>query len=206
MSHNNIPDERNIREAQGSWESGIEFGKGSNTYKLMAALLSAADEIDSDLEDIYDSQHIDTAEGKDLDKFGNLVNLNRNQGEPDAKYRARIKAEFAQAKSAATWDDFVEFAATVLSTNVQNIEFSTNYDGNPATVVVSADPAVYDSAALTAAELDDVLGGGVAAGHEVQVQEAGTFRLKSDGDTDTAANGLTSDSISTGGTLAADIV
>lgn len=206
MSTDTISDDRNIREAGSEWDSGIAFGPNTNTYKLMAALLSQSDRIDDNLENIYDSQHIDTAEGTDLDKFGDLVNLNRNKSESDSKYRARIKAEFAQAKSAATWDNFVEFSATVLNTDVNNILFETNYDGNSATVVVSANPSIYDNAALTAQELDDVLGGGVPAGHEVRVQERGTFRLKTDGDTDDASKGLTSDSINTGGTVAADIV
>lgn len=206
MPHNGDTDGRNISTATRNWDSAIDFGNSSNTYKLVRAILSEAERIDDTLSEVYHDHHIDEANGEALEQFGKLVNAPRKENEPDDKYRTRIKAEFAQAKTDTDFDSFVEFCATILNTDAQNFGFSTNYDGNPATVVVSADPVIYESRALTAAEIADLLGGGVPAGHEVQVQERGTFRLKSDGDTDDADKGLTSDSITTGGTLAADIV
>jgi hypothetical protein len=155
---------------------------------------------------VYHDHHIDTASGESLEQFGKLVNTPRKENEPDDKYRTRIKAEFAQAKTDTNFDSFVEFCTTVLNSDIENFDFDTNYGGNPATVVVSTDPTVYESVSLSSTEVVDILDGGVPAGHEVQVQERGTFRLKTDGDIDNATKGLTSDSISTGGTLAADIV
>lgn len=206
MAHDETTDGRNISTAQQEWDSGISFGPRSNTYRLMRALLSEAERVDEDLDSVYHSHHIQNATGKELEQFGKLVNAPRNSGEPDDKYRTRIKAEFAQAKTNTDYDSFVEFTATVLGTDISNLEFITNYAGNPATVVVSADADVYDSVSLTPQEISDLLGGGVPAGHEVAAEEAGTFILKADGDGDTAENGLTSDSISTGGTLAADLI
>lgn len=206
MSHNGETDGSNISTATRNWDSAIDFGNSSNTYKLVRALLSQAERIDDDLHEVYHSQHIDTAEGEALEQFGRLVNAPRKENEPDDKYRTRIKAEFAQAKTDTDFDSFVEFCSTILNVGASNFDFTTNYDGNPATIVVSADPSIYESRALTATEIADLLGGAVPAGHEVQVQERGTFRLKADGDTDDADKGLTSDSITTGGTLAADIV
>lgn len=206
MTHDIYPDGRNIKNAVSEWDSSIEFGRHSNTYKLVRALLSEAERIDDDLENVYHSHHINFATGEELDKFGKLVDAPRKSNEPDNKYRTRIKAEFAQARTDTDFDSFVEFCSSVLNTNVNNLLFETNYAGNSATVTVSADSSIYDSLSLTATETSDILGGGVPAGHEVQVQERGTFRLKTDGDTDDANKGLTGDSISTGGTLAADIV
>jgi len=45
----------------------------------------------------------------------------------------------------------------------------------------------------------------VPAGHSVNVEVSVTFELKSDGQTDDADNGLTSDVIQTGGTLTEDL-
>jgi len=205
MPHNGKTDGRNISTAVRNWDSSVEFGKSSNTYSLVKALLQQAERIDDDLRDVYHDHHIETATGEALDQFGSLVNAPRKSNEPDSKYRTRIKAEFAQAKTNTDFDSFVEFCATILGTDISNLGFITNYPGNPATVTVSADPAVYNSVSLTASEISDLLGGAVPAGHEVQAQERGTFRLKSDGDVDDASRGLTSDSITTGGTLAADI-
>lgn len=205
MAHENA-DGRNIGTAVNEWDSGIGFGPHSNTYKLVRALLSEADRIDDDLEHIYDEHHINSADGESLDKFGALVNAPRKEGESDNKYRTRIKAEYAKARTNTDFDSFIEFTTTVLNTSFENFDLLTPYNQNSATVTVSADPSVYEKVNLTVTEIADILGGGVPAGHEVTVQEKGTFRLKSDGEFDTAENGLTADNIETGGTLAADVV
>jgi hypothetical protein len=206
MAHNNIADGRNVTDAEQSWDSAIDFSQSSNTYKLVRALLSQADRIDDNLGQVYDAHHINTATGKELEQYGKLVNTPRQSGEPDAKYRARIKAEFAQSQADTDFNSFVQFCSSILNTSEENIEFITNYDGSPATVTIAANGDLYDSVALTASEIADLFGGGVPAGHSVRTLERGTFRLKTDSDVDDADKGLTSDSIETGGTLAADLV
>lgn len=205
MPHNGNIDGRNIGTATREWDSGIAFNPRSNTYKLVQALLSQANRLDDSIDEVYHAHHIETAEGKELEQFGKLVNTPRKSGEPDDKYRTRVKAQFAQAKTHTDFDSFVQFCTSVLGTDVDNLEFVTNYSADPATVVLRADSAIFDAVSLTASEVVDILGGGVPAGHAVKVQESGTFRLKSDGDSDDASMGLTSDSMNTGGTLAADL-
>lgn len=206
MAHYDIiADDRNIGEASSVWDSPLEFGRGANTYSLVKALLSQADRIDSDLTDIYHQQYIDSATGKELDQFGELVQTNRQTGESDEKYRARIKAAFRASTMGGTYDQFAQYVASVLNTDISNLSFRTDYEALPATVIVRANSSVFNSVNLTNQEVVDLLGRGVPAGHAVEVTESGTFLLKADGDTDTAENGLTSDSISTGGTLAGDI-
>lgn len=206
MTHDIIEDGRNILTAGREWDSGIAFGPVTNTYKLTRSILSAADRIDSDLERIYDAHHIDSATGEDLRKFGELVNVDRQTGESDGRYRARIKANFRASTIGTTFDEFAEFTGSVLSTSLDNVDFLTSYDARPATVDIAADAAVYDDVDLAAGDLSDILGQGVPAGHEVRVLERGTFRLKVDGETDDPDKGLTSDSITSGGTLAADLI
>lgn len=201
-----ITDNRNIAEAENEWESGISFGPGTNTYRLMKSLLTEADRVDEELEDIYNQHHVNTATGDDLNKIGDLVNINRKTGESDSRYRARIKGKFRAATIGTSFDEFAEFTASVLNTNIDNIDFLTNYAARPAAVSVSAQASVYNAINLTPSEIKDVLDDGVPAGHEVRVLEGGTFRLKVDGYTDDPDKGLTSDSISTGGTLAADLI
>lgn len=205
QSYDRIQDDRNISEAQREWDSPIDFNPNSNAYTLFEALLSEADRIDEELESIYEQQHIESATGSELDSFGRLVDVSRNTGEGDDKYRARIKAAFRASTMSATYDEFAEYASSVLNTSVDNLGFTTNYGADPATVVLDADPSIYDNVNLTASDVAELLGKGVPAGHEVKVQETGTFRLKSDGDTDDASKGLTADNITTGGTLAADL-
>jgi hypothetical protein len=206
MAHNEIADGRNIRDAEQAWDSAINFGESANTYHLVKALLSEADRLDDELGQVYDAHHINTATGKELEQYGKLVNTPRESGEPDNKHRARIKAEFAQSQTDTDFDSFVQFCSSVLNTSEDNIEFITNYDGSPATVTVAANGQLYENVALTPSEIADLFGGGVPAGHAVQTLERGTFRLKTDSGIDEADKGLTSDSIETGGTLAADLV
>jgi hypothetical protein len=226
MTHkyNIIPNERNLHTIERRWPSPLDFSRRSNNYKLLDALTTSLDTTDKELEHVYAAQHIDGANGADLDKFGELVNVQRKytsygstkygitpygnvgRNESDDAYRARIKANFRASTSTTTWDEFVEFCATVLDTNINNITFLTNYGANPATINVSAQQSIFNDINFTAEDIVTLLGRGVPAGHEVNVLEGGTFRLKEDGDADTAENGLTGDGVDTGGTLAGDVV
>lgn len=206
-NYDRIEDGRNITEAEQQFgDKAIEFAPNSTMHRLFEALLLELDRTDENLEEIYEQQHISSATGDDLDQFGELVDVDRKTGEGDDKYRARIKTAFRASTMSATYDEFAEFCAAVLDTNVKNLEFVTNYGGDPATVRVSAPVDVYDALNITNAEVEDVLDDGVPAGHAVFPLKGGTFRLKADGDNDEAEKGLTSDSINTGGTLAADVV
>jgi uncharacterized protein YciU (UPF0263 family) len=201
-----LTDGRNISEAASEWESSIDFSKNSNTYGLVRALLAETERIDDDIEDIYEQQHINSATGEELEQFGALVNVDRQTGESDDRYRARIKASFRASTMGTTYDQFAEFCSTVLNTDIQNINFRTNYEARPGIINVGTAPSVYDDLDLTNEEVRDVLGSGVPAGHEVRVLEGGTFRLKEDGQVDDPDKGLTSDAIESGGTLAADLL
>lgn len=205
MAHDKIGDRKNIGTAEREWDSSIDFSSQSNTYKLVDALLSEADRIDSSLDVVYDEHTINSATGKSLDQFGKFIGISRDSGESDNSYRTRIKAESAQKITTTDYESFVEFVVTVLSTNINNVDFFTNYDANAATVTVSADQALYDSVNIDNNIIADIISDGVPAGHRALVQARGNFELKTDGDTDNADFGLTSDSIETGGTLSADI-
>lgn len=204
MSVEDLPDGRNIRTAVREWDSGISFGQGANTYKLIKAILSEGERIDDELEEVYDAHHINSATGKNLDKFGQLVDTPRKSGESDSKYRARIKAAFAQAKTRTTYDTFTQFAATVLGTSISNLDFLTPYAQNPATVIIQADASLYENTQFTISEIADLLGGGVPAGHEVQLQSIGTFEVRDEATTNDPSKGLSSDT-NEGGTLAEEV-
>lgn len=194
-------DNRNIERAESEWDSGIAFQPNSNTYGLVDALLQAADQFDYDLEDAYDAQHINSATGEELDRLATLVNIDRIQGETDDKFRARIKAAFRTGNIGTTYDQFVEFSASILNADVSDLTYSTK----PAVVTVSGDSSVFNSINITASALSGVLGGAVPAGHEVNVVEEGTFEVKADGTADDPDEGLTADGLTSGGTLSTDV-
>lgn len=204
-NYNRITDDRNLSGAARNWDSPLAIAPGSNMRALVSALLSEADRMDSDLEDIYAAQHINSATDGDLDTWGRLVRVDRKTGEGDDSYRARIKAEFRQSTIGTTFDEFTEFSAAVLNTDISNLDFTLEHDRTPATVLVGADASVYNNINLSNSDVVELLGGGVPAGHAVRVIERGTFEVKADGATDDADKGLTSDGITTGGTLGRDV-
>ena len=200
-----IEDEnRNITEAEQQWEYPLLFSKGSNNRKLFEVFSKLFDEADQDIENIYNQQHINSATGNDLDKFGKLVNVERKSNENDDKYRAHIKATFRASTIGTTFDEFTEFCAEVLTTNIQNLDFNTPYVSEPATVVVGAEESIYADLGFTNSKITNLLQKCSPAGHKVDVVVGGTFQVKSDGQTDDATKGLTSDNIETGGTVKSD--
>ena len=200
-----VDDKRNIKTAEREWDSSIDFAPTSNTNNLVETLLEPLETFDDEVKSVYDEQHINTATGRHLEKIGDLVNVTRQSNETDATLRARIKAKFRSATTATTFDEFTEFVAAVLESNIENFEFVTEYRSTP-TVQVYASPQVYDAVDLTTTEISPILGSGVPAGHEVQVLEGGTFRLKSDTQDFDPERGLTSDSYDNGGTLATELI
>jgi hypothetical protein len=195
---------RNINSALRNWDIPPTIQSESNDYDLVNALVQSLDEIDNSLELIYNNQHIDTASGDDLDRIGEFVGVKRETEELDRRYRTRIKARFRAATIEPTTDTFTEFVSAILSTDVENFSILRT-DFRPK-VTVSAQSAIWQNNELTEQTLVELLERGVPAGHAVNIQEQGTFELKSDGQTDDPDKGLTSDSTQNGGTLATDVV
>ena len=199
--------DRNIKRAEDEWDnSGIAFGKSTNTHQLVESLASMLDRSDKTLYDVKRSKHIDTASGSDLDRFGELVQLDRKSEESDDKYRARLKLQFRVGNIGTTFDAFSKFAAVLLETNIDNITFNSNFELNPATFDVGAELEVFNKASISRLETAEFLSEAVPAGHNVRAFEIGSFRLKSSGDSDDQDKGLTGDGTSTGGTLTREIV
>lgn len=165
------------------------------------------DEVFRQLDYIRDARHIDYAAGRQLDDIGRVAGVRRREDEGDDLFRARIVGTFIAGRSGGTTDDVIEAAAAILDTDPTNIGLDTDYDANPGAVFVSVRNEDIDDTELSADDLADILGDTVLGGHRVEVsrQQANPFTVRSDVQTNDPALGLTSDSISTGGTLTEDI-
>lgn len=195
---------RNLRLAVDSWPRPSTSERNSNNRALLRALVTSLDSIDESLEQIYNEHHINSSTGSELDRIGQFVGVTRQSNESDSRYRTRIKARFRAGTIEPTTDNFSEFVATLLETSINN--FSLTLPQGQPVINVSAQSSIWEDNDLTASTLVDLLNNAVPAGHNVNIQEEGTFQLKQDGDTDDPSTGLTSDSISTGGTLSSDVV
>jgi hypothetical protein len=200
----NFADDRNIKDGVSGWDIPPTVQEESNNYSLLRGLFQSVDEVDESLEIIYDGHHVNTASDDDLDEIGKFVGVDRESNESDSRYRTRIKARFRAATIEPTTDNFTEFVAAILATDIDN--FTILREQFRPEVTISAQENVWESNDLTAQTLVELLEDGVPAGHAVNVQEQGTFRLKVDGEVDDPDQGLTSDSIETGGTLASDLI
>jgi hypothetical protein len=196
--------DRNIKRGVSEWDIPPTVQKESNNYSLLRGLFQSADAVDGSLEIIYNGHHVNTASGEDLDEIGKFVGVDRESDESDSRYRTRIKARFRAATIEPTTDNFTEFVSAILATDVRNFTILTE-QFRPE-VTVSAQGETWEQNNLNIQTLVTILERGVPAGHAVNVQEKGTLQLKIDGEVDDPDQGLTSDSIETGGTLAADLL
>lgn len=181
------------------------YDEGSNIRKLLKALLSEHDRIDSDLKDILDGRHLSTATGKELDRIGELGNVLRKDGESDDKYRARIRAKLTAGNSSATFDDIALFITTTLSVDPEGVTISTDFATSPTAVITEIDYDDLDGLQITDTEFSDIVATLVPAGHTTRVTATGTFELSSESYTPPSGTGLTDDSGTAGGTLSGDI-
>jgi hypothetical protein len=154
-----------------------------------------------------DARHITDAAGEQLDKIGRGFGIRREQGEGDARYRARIKGTLIVGRSDGSFDDIVDAAASILDTDTTNVRAEADYAASPGECTLTVRQEELDNSALTASDVSTILEDVVMAGHRivVQTQTANPFTLTDDSTPNDPSLGLTSDSISTGGRLVSDI-
>jgi len=199
-----------LQAIESAWDNrGIAFHTSSNTYKLLSAIASEHERV-RDTYNILDAiNKIGTAEGRALDKFGFAVRLPRQTGESDDRYRKRIILQYRLNSIEGTMEEIMQFMATLLTANTDQIEYNTRFEATPATLFISADATLYEQSPLTTEEIEQIAGEVVSAGHQVVLEEQGTFRVTSDSllieQENIAEKGLTADDIETGGTLSTDL-
>lgn len=185
---------------------GLDYEKGKGNARLAGSLGEKTEWIERTLDQIREARHIDDAAGKQLDRIGQLLGVRRQSGEQDPQYKARIKAEAIAGRSSGTFRDILDGMAAILETEKQRIELKRD-DAAIATAEITVQSVDVDDAPITISDLKDAAKDMVLAGHAVNVVESqkNAFTLIADGGTNDADKGLTSDSITTGGTLVEDL-
>lgn len=194
------------QQLRNSWtNAGIPL-RGNN-LEFGGALTDEAVLVFRQLDSMREARHIDSAAGRQLDSIGNLVGVERRENEGDAKYRARIKGTVIAARSNGTHSDIISATAAILETDITNVEATTDFSQELATAFIRVRFQDVDESELSPTELEQTLQDVVLAGHTVLVveQPENVFRVRSDQQATSPENGLTSDSISTGGGLTSDL-
>lgn len=188
---------------------GLAFYPGSNMYSLMTAIATEYDRQIEQAGKVSAATKINTAEDDVLDKLGFAVGLPRETGESDERYRVRIKLRYRLNSIEGTMDEIAQFTAAMVGTPASEMDFTTDFNAESATLTINAQSDVWDGSVLTRQEIENFAGQVVSGGHRVTLEDSGTFILTSDSLLTQQGNiveyGLTSDAISTGGTLASDI-
>lgn len=99
-----VTNNRNEQDIVNNWDHPINLTDDKNLQKLLQVVALENNRIDLDIEEIYDSKFLKTATGKELEKLGDLVGVNRKTTEGDIKLRKRIQAEFAAQASDTTYE------------------------------------------------------------------------------------------------------
>lgn len=188
--------EVSIMTAQEQWDNyGIAFYEGTNTYRLVTALLGY--ERNTNLTRFKRNHYVSTATTNALDRIGQLVQCYRKEGESDEKYAARIKAFGAASKSDGTFRDIIDIVKTILGIPYENIEIS--YSGAQATITVPVNS--LNNTELTDSEFTNVVEKSVFAGHRIVIAKAGDdpFTLKTASNADDSSLGLSSENVEGGG-------
>lgn len=164
------------------WEHPIEPHESTNLYKLLTVLHSENKRLDANLDDLYDERFLDTATGKELEKIGELVGINRKDQESDEKLRVRIRAGFAAAASDSTYESFASAVLSILDASPKAIDIKTPPETHPKVVEVEVDGAVMSESPLTDSELQVLLNGAVSVDAKVNITKTGTFGFDGDDD------------------------
>lgn len=162
-----------------NWNHAISIEKSDNLYKLLEVVGLENQRIDLDIEELYENRFIENATGKELEKLGDYVGVNRKIGESDKKLRHRIRSAFLAQASGATYDDFVKTMFAILQTKKDSVHVITPPDSSPKVVKLEIDGSVINKHVLTKTELAILLSKSVSADARVDIIEQGTFAFDS---------------------------
>lgn len=132
--------------------------------------------------DVHLARFIDTADGVELDRIGEFVDVQRRGGETDDHYRARLKVEFHRRVGSGTIDDVIKTSALLLDTSRSNITVTEDFDTEVARFDVEVPTHVIGSSGVSVDEYGQLLENVRAAGVRVVAKSKGSFTYRSESD------------------------
>lgn len=172
----------NVEEIIENWDHPIQPEEEDNLYKLLTVLASENDRLDIELDSLYDNRFLSTATGKELEKIGDLVGINRKTDEGDEKLRKRIRGAFAANASDTTYESFANTTISILEGGPNTIGFVTPPESPSKTVRVEIDGSLLEQSPLTENELKILLKGALSVDANLEIQYRGTFGFEGDDD------------------------
>lgn len=180
VTNENRADVSEARQTFNEFQPAYNVEEGEPLHDLLQTIIKELQRIDLDIDQLYDQRFLSTATGEELERLGDIVDIDRKTGEGDNKLRQRIRGGFAVAVSKGTYDDIARVGHLVLDADPSDINIVTAeevYDktGDPATVLIESDQSVIDSSALSSTEMETILTDAVVGGHRITIQPRDVF-------------------------------
>lgn len=134
---------------------------------ILEAFAAEFAEIEEAREQVLQSKFVTDATGEQLDRLGEIFDVNRRRGEPDSNFRARLQVALRAQLTSATVDDIREVIAVLLDIEVSEVEIEEPYDREPMHLNVSVDSEALSDAGIGDDEFISVVDTVVAIGVSV---------------------------------------
>ena len=148
----------------------------SGNFKLLKAIAERIDATAEDLESVdraASPQYADTMD--QLERLADLVNLTPRQGESKEHFRARVISEYQLVTSEGTVDDLLSAVATILDTDVRNIQYTETHVAVGGRCRINVPQSRLALLALSDSEFAEIVRRLIAASYVVDIIKTGTF-------------------------------
>lgn len=125
------------------------------------------------------ARYIDIAHGQSLDNIGKLIQVPRQTGEQDPRYRIRLKAYFRRLVGGGTIDEIRQTISLLLDCDVEDVELREPFETTCARFDITLDESILTNAPISTDELLAFVAGFRAAGVKVAFSVSGSFTHRS---------------------------
>lgn len=153
--------------------------KDSDNYKLFQVV---GHEVDDTLDNVdavdraTTVQHADTV--AQLDKLGEMVDVNPREGEKREHYRARVISEYQLVTCEGSISDIINSVSTILDTDPSSVEYSELAEDLTFRILAPKD--AIDSLELSDGEIAKIINDLSLAGGRIEVSTLGTLEYVSE--------------------------
>lgn len=162
--------------------AGVEIDADDPLAALLRTLVSQLHRLDTEIDDLHDQRFIDSATGRELELLGANVGVEPRTGEPDATFRARVRAGYRIATSDGTFEAIAKAALALLDAGPADIQLEGPPQTNGGVGRVLVPEVLVEESPLSQEEIADELTQAAPVGHRIEVVTDDTLRLGESGD------------------------
>ena len=179
----------NLEKIIEEWDNdALVIREGELPHHLLKTLAVTLDNLEKDIDDVYDTRFIQTATDHHLEKIGEQVDVKRVNQQPDDELRIRINAGYARAVSDTSFETFSRVVLNIFDVDENDVHLR-GADDEPV-VIVNLPLQSINESPLTDSQIADELTESTPASDGVKVEGVGTFELSGPNHTPSDNSGL----------------